>query len=78
MKIFRIILTTLGAFLIVGGLFSWYIGFFKTIKIKEKETIIENKLLRQEFHIGRNKQKIKIFAPSGATPTAMLIQINKI
>ena len=37
MKIFRIILTTLGAFLIVGGLFSWYIGFFKTIKIKEKE-----------------------------------------
>lgn len=37
MKILKVILTTLGAFIIFALLFGWYIGFFKKIKIKEKE-----------------------------------------
>lgn len=37
MKILKYVFTTLGIFLIAGVLFSWYVGFFKTIKIKEQE-----------------------------------------
>lgn len=37
MKALKIILTTLSAIIIILLLFGWYIGFFKSIIVEEKE-----------------------------------------
>ncbi len=36
-KILKIVLTTLGVLLFMSIIFGWYIGFFITMKVKEKE-----------------------------------------